>query len=139
MCIHMNTCVYRVFRWLGPFPTSFGLGPGKKRRRTSGQNRANPRSKNNALVKMANFGPFFGPWMAIPCTEQCSQFPVIFCIFSLRCDHDLSLFYCPYLFTFVIFYYRKSTTQHTTWSLTDTHGHSHTHAHLPLTLESGLS
>ena len=65
------------------------------------------------------------------------MFPVIFCIFSLRCDHDLSLFYyCPYLFTFLIFYYKKSTTQHTTYTLTDTHTCT------PATdrdLESGLS
>ena len=58
------------------------------------------------------------------------MFPVIFCIFSLRCDHDLSLFYCPYSSTFLIFYYKKSTTQHTTYTLTDTH----IHAHLPLTV-----
>ena len=68
------------------------------------------------------------------------MFPVIFCIFSLRCDHDLSLFYCPYLFTFLIFYYKKSTTQHTTYTLTDTH--TLTHTCTPATdrdLESGLS
>ena len=60
------------------------------------------------------------------------MFPVIFCIFSLRCDHDLSLFYCPYLFTFLIFYYKKAqhSTQHTQYTTT----HAHTHAHLPQTV-----
>ena len=68
------------------------------------------------------------------------MFLVFFVYFSLRCDHDLSLFYCPYLFTFLIFYNKKSTTQHTTYTLTDTH--THTHTCTPATdrdLESGLS
>ena len=63
------------------------------------------------------------------------MFPVIFCIFSLRCDHDLSLFYCPYLFTFLIFYYKKKhNTAHNIHTHRHTHTHSHTHAHLPLTV-----
>ena len=67
------------------------------------------------------------------------MFPVIFCIFSLRCDHDLSLFYCPYLFIFLIFYYKKAqhSTQHT-------HSQTHTLTHtctpaIDRDLESGLS
>ena len=67
------------------------------------------------------------------------MFPVIFCIFSLRCDHDLSLFYCPYQFTFFIFYYKKAqhSTQHT-----HSQTHTRTHTCTPATdrdLESGLS
>ena len=69
--------------------------------------------------------------------SQC--FPCFLCIFSLRCDHDLSLFYCPYLFIFFIFYYKKAqhSTQHT-----HSQTHTLTHTCTPATdrdLESGLS
>ena len=59
-------------------------------------------------------------------------FPVFFYIFSLPCDHDLSLFNCPYLFTFLIFTTKKAqhSTQHTQYSTT----HTHTQTHLPLTV-----
>ena len=88
---------------------------------------------------MAVFGPFLvhgWPYRAkngVRVLTLFPMFPVIFCMFSLRCDHDLSLFYCPYLFTFLIFYYKKAqhSTQHTH---SQTHTHSHTHAHLPLTV-----
>ena len=87
---------------------------------------------------MANFGPFFGPWMAKSFQKRSARFdnfPTVsrvFCIFSLLCDHDLSLFYCPYLFTFLIFL-QKSTTQHTTYTILN-HTHAHTQTHLPLTV-----
>ena len=73
-----------------------------------------------------------------PCFDIFPMFPVIFCIFSLRCDHDLSLFYCPYLFTFLIFHYKKAqhSTQHT-----HSQTHTLTHTCTPATdrdLESGL-
>ena len=87
---------------------------------------------------------FFGPWMAKSCQKRSPRFDnfptvsrVFFCIFSLLCDHDLSLFYCPYLFTFLIFYYKKSTTQHTIYTIHN----QHTHTDTPATdrdLESGL-
>ena len=66
-------------------------------------------------------------------------FPVIFCIFSLLCDHDLSLFYCPYLFTFLIFYYKKK--HNTAHNIHNTQPHERTHTDTPATdrdLESGL-
>ena len=92
--------------------------------------------KNNALGKKTVFGPFLGPWMAISCQERSlcfDNFPNVsffFVHFSLLCDHDLNLFYCPYLFTFLIFYCKKSTTQHTystqhPHTTYDTHNTSH--------------
>ena len=67
------------------------------------------------------------------------MFPVIFCIFSLRCDHDLSLFYCPYLFVFHTFTTKKHNTAH---NIHNTQPHTRTHTCTPATdrdLESGLS
>ena len=144
--------VYRVFRLLGPFPThdydlwirtsgekvpflAFGIGPPAEN-----VGKSQGKRKNNASGKMAVFGPFFGPWMAKSCQKRSPRFDIFptvsrdfFCIFSLLCDHDLRLFYCPYLFTFLIFYYKKSTTQHTTYTILN-HTHAHTQTHLPLIL-----
>ena len=67
------------------------------------------------------------------------MFPVFFCIFSLRCDHDLSLFYFPYFFISLYVYHKYSTTQHTKNTI---HNHTHAHTCTPATdrdLESGLS
>ena len=93
---------------------------------------------------MAVFGPFSvhgWPYRAkkgVRVLTIFPMFPVIFCIFSLRCNLDLSLFYFQYLFTFLIFYYKKAqhSTQHT-HSQTRTLTHTCTPA-TDRDLESGL-
>ena len=127
---------------------TFGLGPWVKKRRfwafglglrAKIVGKSQGKCKNKALGKKANFGLFSvlgWPYRAkkgVRVLTIFPMFPVIFCFFSPRCDHDLSLFYCPYLFIFFIFYYKKSTTQHTTYTIHN-HTHAHTHAHLPLTV-----
>ena len=67
------------------------------------------------------------------------MFPVIFCIFSRRCDHDLSLFYFPYLL--ISSYFTTKKAQHSTQH-THSQTHTLTHTCTPATdrdLESGLS
>ena len=62
------------------------------------------------------------------------MFLVILCIYSRLLDHVFSLFYCPYFFISLYFYYKYST--HTTRT------HTRTHTCTPATdrdLESGLS
>ena len=48
---------------------AFGLGPPAK---IVGKSQG--KRKNNASGKMSNFGPFFGPWMAIPCPKKETMF-----------------------------------------------------------------
>ena len=120
---------------------AFGIGPPAK---IVGKSQG--KRKNNASGNMANFGPFWSPWVAIPCQRwrPCFDiFPNVFCVFWI--SHDLmtmffSLLYFPYLFISSYFYYKYSTAQHATYTI-----HNHTHAHTTCTpatdrdLESGLS
>ena len=68
------------------------------------------------------------------------MFPVIFCIFSLRCDHDLSLF----LLSIFIHFPHIFTTKKAQHSTQHTHSQTHTLTHTctlatDRDLESGLS
>ena len=120
---------------------AFGLGPPAK---IVGKSQG--KRKNNALGKMPILDLFLGPWMAKSCQKRrpCfDMFPnvscVFFCIFSLRCDHDLSLFYFPYLL--ISSYFTTKKTQHITQH-THSQTHTLTHTCTPATdrdLESGLS
>ena len=90
---------------LGPLAKIVGKSQGKR--------------KNNALGKMTNFGLFSvlgWPYRAkkgVRVFTICPMFSVFFfCIFSLLCDHDLSLFYGPYLLNSSYFYYKYGTIQH---------------------------
>ena len=61
------------------------------------------------------------------------MFLVFLCIYSRLLDHVFSLFYCPYLFISLYFYYKYSTHTRT---------HTRTHTCTPATdrdFESGLS
>ena len=91
---------------------------------------------------MANFGPFFGPWMAIPCQKRSpcfDNFPNVSRDF-LHFLTTLWPWFEPVLLSIFIHFphvlLQKSTTQHTTYTLTDTHTHTHMHTcHWPFSCE----
>ena len=86
---------YRVFRWLGPFPThDYDLWD-----RLSAENVVNPMrsANNNASGKVTVFGRFWGPWKTIscqirsPCFVEFPQCFLPFCIFPCYVHHFCSL------------------------------------------------
>ena len=91
---------------------------------------------------MANFGPFFGPWMAIPCQKRSpcfDNFPNVSRDF-LHFLTTLWPWFEPVLLSIFIHFphvlLQKSTTQHSTYTLTDTHTHTHMHTcHWPFSCE----
>ena len=111
---------------------------------TSGQNRRQipGKRKNNASGKMAVFGLFFGPRMAISCQKRrpCfDNFPVISCVFHIFSPHNTTqhthhttrISLC--FLWFSVFFPHAHSTQHT---------HTRTHTCTPATdrdLQSDLS
>ena len=136
--------IYRVFRWLGPFPThdqdlwirtsgekvlflAFGLGP---RAKIVGKSQG--KCKNKALGKMANFGPFSGPRMAISCQKRrpCfDNFPVISCVFSYFLTSQHHTTHTPYHTHFSLFLVVFSVFPHA-HSTQHTHSQTHMHTHI---------
>ena len=119
---------------------AFGLGP---RAKIVGKSQG--KCKNKALGKMANFGPFSGPRMAISCQKRrpCfDNFPVISCVFHIFSPHNTTP-HTPYHTHFSLFLVVFSVFPHA-HSTQHTHSQTHTRTHTftPATdrdLESGLS
>ena len=73
--------------------------------------------------------------MAKSCQKRSPYFDsflFVSCVFSPRCDLDLSLFYFQYLF--ISSYFSQNIAQHSTQHTQYTTTHAHKHAHLPLTV-----
>ena len=117
----INSTEYRVFLWLGLFPThdldlwnttsgkqtpfwAFGKGP-------SAENvgKSQEKCKNNALGKMTVLGPFWGPWMTTTCQRRSpcfdmfpnvsSDFCISHAIFILFLANCIFHFVFPCVFT----------------------------------------
>ena len=119
---------------------AFGIGPPAK---IVGKSQG--KRKNNASGNMAVFGPFFGPWVAIPCQRWRPCFDIfrmfsVFLDFSRLDDHVFQ----PVLFSIFIHFFIFFTTniaQHSTQHTQYTTTHAHTTCTLATDrdLESGLS